>query len=93
MEKKVQDKVIKFLKKKGCFVLKTKPGLGTPVGTPDVLFFLEGFWGAIECKAEEGSAFQPLQEERIKQFNEWSWARVAHSGNVDEVIAELESIL
>lgn len=93
MEKQCQDKIIKVLKAKKCFVLKTKPGLGTPVGTPDILFFLEGFWGAIEVKASAKAPFQPLQKERIEQFNEWSWARVVYPENLSEILDELNRIL
>lgn len=90
MEKKVQTKVIKTLKRCGFYVIKTRPGPGTPKGCLDIVFMKEGFWGSIECKAYEDSDWQPLQPETFAKFSEWSWARVAHSGNVDEVCAEIE---
>jgi len=93
MEKKVQDKLIRFLKKKGCLVIKIKPGPGVGVGIPDLFFCKEGFYGFVECKASLKSKFQPLQKERIKQLDDWSWCKVVHSGNIDEVILQLEKLL
>lgn len=93
MESQVQKRLIKFLKSKGCYIIKTKPGLGTPVGCPDVWAFLEGWWGAFECKATEKSPFQPLQKETLEKLDKWSTAMVVHSGNIDDVILQLEKML
>lgn len=93
MEAKVQKRLITYLKKRGCYVLKTKPQPGIPVGCLDVIFFYEGFWGAVECKASMKSPYQPLQLETLKKFNEWSWARAIYPENYDEIIAELDMIL
>jgi Holliday junction resolvase len=93
MESQVQKRLIKYLKGKGCYVIKTKPGLGTPVGCPDVWAFLEGWWGAFECKATEKSPFQPLQKETIEKLDKWSTATVVHANNIDDVISQLEKML
>jgi Holliday junction resolvase len=93
MEGKTQAQLIKFLKSKGCFVLKTRPGPGVPTGCPDVIFMLEGFWGAIEVKADSKSPYRPLQKETLAKFDRWSYGRTIHSENYNEVIAELERIL
>lgn len=93
MESQVQKRLIKYLKGKGCYVIKTKPGLGTPVGCPDVWAFLEGWWGAFECKATEKSPFQPLQKETLEKLDKWSTAMVVHANNIDDVIAQLEKML
>lgn len=93
MEAEVQKRLIKFLKKKGCFVLKTKPGAGVPVGSPDIFFMLEGFWGCIECKSSKKAPYRPLQKEQLEKLGEWSYARTAYPENVDEIEAELERIL
>jgi Holliday junction resolvase len=92
-ESKLQSEIIKFLRKKGCYVIKTKPGAGVPMGCPDIIFMLEGFWGGIEVKATAKSIFQPLQKETIHKMNTWSYARVTHTGNWEEVRSELEAIL
>ena len=93
MEAKTQGQLIKYLKSKGCYVIKTKPGPGTPVGCPDIIFLFEGFWGAIECKASKLAKFQPLQKETIAKLDNWSYARVAYPANVHEIIDELEQLL
>jgi Holliday junction resolvase len=93
METKVQSKIIKYLKSKGCYVIKTHPGLGTPTGCPDVVFMTEGFYGALECKASKNARFQPLQKETIEKLDDWSWAKVLYPENYDNVIAELDIIL
>lgn len=92
-EAKLQSEVIKYLKGRGCYVIKTKPGVGIPKGCPDVIFMLEGFWGAIECKTSRTATYQALQEETLEKFNEWSWAEAVYPENWQEVRAELEAIL
>lgn len=92
-EVSVQQKIIKYLKSKGCFVIKTHPQPGTPVGTPDIIFMKEGFWGAIECKASATAKWQPLQQETLEKFAKWSWARKLYPENLDDIIAELNKLL
>lgn len=92
-EARTQEKLIRYLKKKGCYVLKPKPGPGVPVGCPDVLALFEGFWAAFEVKATPHSKLQPLQVETLLKFEEWSFARIVTPSNIDDVVAELETIL
>lgn len=95
MEKKVQTRLIKYLKKKGCYVIKTQvDGRGlVPVGCPDVIALYEGWWGAFECKGSAKAKFQPLQEVTIEKLNNWSIAMVVHPDNIDDVISQLEMML
>lgn len=93
MEAKVQKRLVSYLRSKGCYVIKTKPGVGTPVGCPDIVFLKEGFWGTIECKASEKAAWQPLQKETLEKLASWSWARKVYPENLEATIAELETIL
>lgn len=93
MENKVQTDLIKFLRKRGCYVIKTKPGPGTPVGCPDVLALYEGFWAAFEIKGSKGARFQPLQKDTLARLNGWSYAVVVYPENYQEIIAELENLL
>lgn len=92
-ESKVQSELIRYLKGKGCYVIKTRPGMGTPLGCPDVFAFFEGFWAAFEIKASPKSAFGPLQEETIKKLSDWSFCCVVHTDNLQEVKQKLETIL
>jgi hypothetical protein len=72
MEAKLQSQIIKWLKSKGAYVIKSKPGPGVPVGCPDIIFLFEGAWGAIECKATARAQWQPGQEATLKRLNIWS---------------------
>lgn len=93
MEAKVQKRLIQYLKGRGCYVIKTKPGIGTPVGCPDIFAFLEGWWGAFEVKATEKSPYRALQKETLEMLSQWSTTWVVHSGNIDDVISQLDMIL
>ena len=91
-EAKLQSDIIKYLRGKHCFVMKCG-GAGVPVGTSDVFFCVEGFYGFIEVKASKKSKFQPLQEEFIDKMIEWSWAKAIYPENWLETKAELERML
>ena len=92
-ESKLQAEIVKYLRGKGCYVIKTRPGGGTPVGCPDVIALLEGFWIAIEVKASEKSPFQALQEHTLEKLDSWSWAKAVYPENWLEVKSELERLL
>lgn len=93
IESTLQSNIRKYLKSKGCHVLVLTGGPGIPDGTPDIIFMLEGFWGAIEVKARPSSTYQPLQKETLEKFNDWSWARRVDPATWPEARAELEIIL
>lgn len=91
-EAKLQSDIIKFLRSKKCFVMKPT-GAGVPLGTSDIVFFLEGFYGFIEVKRSEKAPFQPLQPEFLEKMDEWSWAKAVWPENWPEIQAELEAML
>lgn len=95
IESILQSKIRKYLKDKGCYVLKTRPDArgGAPTGCPDILFMLEGFWGAIEVKDSPKAPYRPLQRETLELFNNWSWAKRVDPTNWKEIKEELERIL
>jgi len=93
IEKKLQSEIIKYLKSKGCYVIKHNASPGVPVGCPDLSFYIEGFYGFIEVKASKTSRFQPLQKETIARLDGWSWGRVVYPGNWAEVKNELGEML
>jgi Holliday junction resolvase len=92
-EAKLQRDIIRYLKSKGCYVIKHSAGAGVPVGCPDLSFYLEGCYGFIEVKATSRSRYQPLQKETLEKLNGWSWARRVDPSNWDEVKQELERML
>lgn len=82
MESKLQSEIIKFLKTKGAYVVKTRPGPGVPVGCPDIIFLYEGAWGVIEVKASAKSSFQPGQKITLDKLAEWSpFVFIVHPDN------------
>jgi len=93
IESRLQSAIRKYLKDKGCYVLVIKPQPGIPDGMTDILFMLEGFWGAIEVKNSPKAKYQPLQMETLLKFNEWSWARRVDPSSWPDVKAELEAML
>ena len=93
MESKLQAKGIKFLKSQGCWVMKTRPGMGTPTATLDVVFFKEGFYGWWEFKASEDSPYRPGQKEMLEKFSDWSYAKAVYPENYDTIVEELLTML
>lgn len=92
-EANLQSIIVKYLKAKGCYVIKTRPGVGTPDGCPDIIFMLEGFWGTIEVKSNPKAKYQPLQEETLEKLNNWSWSKRVDPIDWPEIKAELENML
>lgn len=92
-ESKLQAEIVRHLRSKGCYVIKTRPGVGVPTGCPDVVFMIEGFWGAIEVKAGPKDPYQPLQRQTLDKMDKWSWAKRVDTSNWIEVREELEAIL
>ena len=92
-ESQLQTEIIKWLKKQGCFVIKHSAVAGVPVGTPDLSFYKEGFYGFLEVKASKSSKFQPLQKETLQKLDDWSWAKAVHPDNWPEIREELATIL
>lgn len=91
MESKLQSKIIKWLKDKGAYVIKTKPGMGTPTGCPDVIFLFENTWGAIEVKASRQSKYGMGQRATLAHLGEWTpFVYTANPENWPEVKANLE---
>lgn len=92
-EAKLQSEVIKFLRDRGCYVVKLNASVGVPVGAPDVFAVKEGFWCGLEVKASRTARKQPLQAETVSKLDEWSYCKFVWPENWPEVRAELEQIL
>lgn len=93
IESKLQSDIRRYLKSRGCYVLVTGPQPGIPDGCPDIIFMLEGFWGAIEVKKDPKAPYQPLQKETLLKLDEWSWAKRVDPTNWPSTKEELEKIL
>ena len=92
-ESDLQSKVVKYLRGKGCYVIKTRPGVGTPDGCPDIIALLEGLWIALEVKGSAKAQYQPLQKATLEKLDDWSWAKVVYPDNWEDVRAALELML
>lgn len=94
MEAKLQGAVIRWLKSKGAFVLKTTPGPGVAVGTPDVIALIDGGgWVALEIKASKTARFRPLQKETISKLDGMYFCRAVYPENWADIKKELETII
>lgn len=92
-EQQLQAKVIRWLKGKGCVVIKLQASPGVPVGICDLVFFKEGFYGFAEIKASKSAKRQPLQQQWVEKLDDWSWAKFVHPDNFEDIKAELELML
>ena len=88
-----QKKVIAWLKKKGCLVLKYEQNATTRAGVADVFFCKEGFYGFIETKKSKTAKLRPGQKEFIEKIDGWSYGRICYPENFDIIKEELEQIL
>jgi Holliday junction resolvase len=68
MERKLQTEIIKFFREHGAYVIKTRPGPGTPVGCPDVVALYRWKHAEVEVKAAPKSPYQTGQEETLKRL-------------------------
>lgn len=93
LEKDFQAKIVKWLRAKGCVVLKYQQNATTRASIPDILFLKEGFWGAIEVKKSRTAKYRPGQKETVAKMDAMSWARVVYPENWTEVQKELTEVL
>lgn len=69
-EKNFENRIKKFLEEQGCWFLKYWGGAAyTKSGIPDLLVCCNGYFVAIEVKAEKGKPSE-LQKFNIKKINE-----------------------
>jgi len=69
-EKNFENRVKKFLKEQGAWLVKYWGGAAyTKAGVPDLLTCINGFFVAIEIKASKGKASE-LQKHTLKEIDE-----------------------
>ncbi len=65
-EKKVENKIRRYLESKNAFVMKTHGGSpGVPVGMPDLFAIYRGIAIFIEVKRAKGGRIKPIQVAQI----------------------------
>lgn len=89
-EARLQSKIVKYLRERGCYVIKTRAGVGTPDGCPDIIALCGGLWFALEVKGSATAKYQPLQKATLEKLDSWSWAKVVYPENWPEIKAELD---
>ncbi len=92
-EQNLQTQILRWLRSKGCFVMKIQASPGVPQGTADIFFCKDGFYGFLEVKASKSAKKQPHQAEFIEKMDEWSFARFVWPENWPKVKFLLESML
>lgn len=92
-EAELQTQIIKWLKDRGCYVIKTRVLPGVPVGCPDIIALCGDKWLAIEVKKSAKAPFRPGQQatlQHLKKSN--TFVYVAHPENWpiirDEIVAQ-----
>lgn len=95
MEKRLQTKVVKWLREQGCYVIKTPGGVaGIPTGCPDVIALLpSGLWAALEIKASAAAKKQPLQQETIDKLSGMGYSSFVHPDNWLDVRHDLARLI
>jgi hypothetical protein len=76
-EKQFEKQVKDFLKKRGCWVLKTWSNGVQRSGVPDLLVSCNGFFIGIELKAEKGVP---------SELQLWNIAKIRQSGGIGIVL-------
>lgn len=88
-EKKVENKIKKYLDSLGAYYLKVHGSAYQPAGVPDVLASINGKFVGIEVKKPVGGVVSDLQKHHILKIkNSGGIAFVARS--VDDVKRELK---
>lgn len=72
----------------GCFILKNDSSYLQ--GVPDLLILYMDWWGMLEVKVSETSAFQPNQEYYLELLDEMSFAACIYPENEYEVLDEIQ---
>lgn len=69
-EKKVEDKIKRYLDSLGAYHVKIHGSAFMPAGTPDILACINGQFVAIEVKRPSGGVVSELQKLKLKQIEQ-----------------------
>ena len=93
-EQSVQSKFIKFLKSKGCYVMKVQASSFVPKGTADIFWCYRKAYGWLEAKASKYSEKQVGQQQFIERMNGWGvFACFVFPENFEEVKRRIDGII
>ena len=88
-EKKVENKIKKYLDSLGAYYLKVHGSMYQPSGTPDILACINGRFVGIEVKRPNGGTVSALQKSKLKKI-ETAGGIALVVRSVEEVKNELE---
>ncbi len=88
-EKKVKQKMVKYLKEMGAYYFFPVAGRFGKSGVPDIVCCIKGMFVGLECKAggNKTTALQELELENIRKAGGTSY--VVNENNIDEVASVL----
>ena len=76
-EKNFENKIKKFLKEQGCWVVKFFANRMTKTGIPDILACVNGYFVAVEVKAENG---------KPSELQIWNRDKIRESGGISIIL-------
>ena len=85
LEKKVENKIKKWLKDRNYWYFKVHGSIYQPAGIPDILACINGKFVAIEVKRTDGGVISPLQKAQIEKIKE--------NGGIAGVACSMEDFL
>ena len=92
-EKQYENKIKRYLKERGCYCVKYFGCSYSTSGTPDILSCVNGYFLAIEVKAQTGKPSE-LQLEKIKQIREaGGFAYVAYPSGWEKLKDIIDGLL
>ena len=92
-EKTYENKIKNYLKSKNCYCVKYFGCMYSTSGTPDILACINGYFVAIEVKAQDGLA-SALQLEKINQIRKsGGFGYVAYPSGWDKLKDIIDGIL
>ena len=92
LERNFQAKVIKYIVRRGGYVLNVAGGTQIPKGTPDLLVCWRGRFFALELKTDTGKTTE-LQKDKICEIRKaGGYARVLRPSDWESFKKELEDI-
>ena len=92
-EKQFENKIKNYIKSKNCYCVKYFGCMYSTSGTPDILACINGYFVAIEVKAQDGLP-SALQLEKIKQIRKsGGFGYVAYPSGWDKLKDIIDGIL
>ena len=88
-----QSKVISFLRRKGCYVVKLNQDAKSSVGDPDLFFCYKNLYGFCEIKKSQDASFRPLQKEKLAMLKKWTFAEAVYPENFGLIKERLEALI